>query len=165
MWNLPGSGLKLMSLALAGIFFITEPPGNPSHVYLLLEMWNTCKCKRVPRGSHGDASLRCLFEEGIIAQPPGTCLADHLQMLSPSVGIHLRFPNEVLLISGQPPNRNQVRPWWPNLWQPKSRKWLSLCLPIQGAWVCYLIRELDFTCCNWKPHEPQLNKYFKNNKF
>ena len=135
MWNLPRSGLKPMSLALAGRFFITEPPGKPSHFYLWLEMRNTYKCKRVPRGSHRDVSLRCLFEEGIIAQTPGTWLADQLQMLSPSAGIHLRLPDEVLLISGQPPNRNQVRLWWPNLWQPKSRKWLTLHLPTQGAWV------------------------------
>ena len=29
MWVSPGSGIKLMSLALAGISFTTEPPGKP----------------------------------------------------------------------------------------------------------------------------------------
>ena len=29
MWNLPGSGIKPVSPALAGRFFITEPPGKP----------------------------------------------------------------------------------------------------------------------------------------
>ena len=28
MWDLPGSGIEPMSLALAGGFFMTEPPGN-----------------------------------------------------------------------------------------------------------------------------------------
>ena len=30
MWDLPGSGIKPMSCALAGGFFTTEPPGKPS---------------------------------------------------------------------------------------------------------------------------------------
>ena len=29
MWDLPGSGIKPVSPALAGRFFTTEPPGNP----------------------------------------------------------------------------------------------------------------------------------------
>ena len=29
MWDLPGSGVKLMSPAMAGEFFTTEPPGEP----------------------------------------------------------------------------------------------------------------------------------------
>ena len=29
MWNLPGSGIKPVSLALAGEFFATEPQGSP----------------------------------------------------------------------------------------------------------------------------------------
>ena len=29
MWDLPGSGIELVSLALAGGFFTTEPPGKP----------------------------------------------------------------------------------------------------------------------------------------
>ena len=28
-WDLPGSGIKPVSLALAGVFFTTEPPGSP----------------------------------------------------------------------------------------------------------------------------------------
>ena len=30
MWDLPGSGIELMSPALAGEFFTTEPPEKPS---------------------------------------------------------------------------------------------------------------------------------------
>ena len=30
MWDLLGSGIESMSLALTGGFFITEPPGKPS---------------------------------------------------------------------------------------------------------------------------------------
>ena len=29
MWELPGSGIELMSPALAGGFFTTEPPAKP----------------------------------------------------------------------------------------------------------------------------------------
>ena len=29
MWNLPGSGIQSVSLALAGEFFTTEPRGSP----------------------------------------------------------------------------------------------------------------------------------------
>ena len=36
MWNLPGSGIKPESPALAGRFFTTEPPGKSSKVYVLL---------------------------------------------------------------------------------------------------------------------------------
>ena len=34
MWNLPGPGFKPESPALAGRFFITEPPGKPSSSFL-----------------------------------------------------------------------------------------------------------------------------------
>jgi len=36
MWDLPGSGIRSMSPALAGRFFTTEPPGS-SHCFLLDE--------------------------------------------------------------------------------------------------------------------------------
>ena len=32
MWDLPGPGIEPVSPALAGVFFITEPPGNPCDV-------------------------------------------------------------------------------------------------------------------------------------
>ena len=35
MWDLAGSGIEPMSLALAGGFFITEPPGKPT-----TQIWN-----------------------------------------------------------------------------------------------------------------------------
>lgn len=34
MWDLPRPGIELMSPALVGKFFITEPPGNPSSSFL-----------------------------------------------------------------------------------------------------------------------------------
>ena len=37
MWDLPGSGTKLASPALAGKFFITEPPGKPSNLALKMQ--------------------------------------------------------------------------------------------------------------------------------
>ena len=38
MWDLPGSGMEPVSPALAGKFFITEPPGKPHKVlsYLII---------------------------------------------------------------------------------------------------------------------------------
>ena len=36
MWDLAGSGIKPMSLALAGGFFITEPPGKPWREVIIL---------------------------------------------------------------------------------------------------------------------------------
>ena len=37
MWDLPGSGIEPVSLALAGESFITEPPGtHPSHLLKFL---------------------------------------------------------------------------------------------------------------------------------
>ena len=35
-WDPPGSGIELVSPALAGGFFITEPPGKPSLQFELL---------------------------------------------------------------------------------------------------------------------------------
>jgi len=35
MWDLPGSGIKPVSLPLAGGFFTTEPPGKPYMLVLL----------------------------------------------------------------------------------------------------------------------------------
>ena len=37
MWDLPGSGIEPMSPALAGGFFTTEPPRNPSSVILNIQ--------------------------------------------------------------------------------------------------------------------------------
>ena len=34
MWDPPGSGIKPVSSALAGGFFITEPPGKPEEKFL-----------------------------------------------------------------------------------------------------------------------------------
>ena len=36
VWNLPGSGIELVSPTLADRFFTTEPPGKPHHFYILL---------------------------------------------------------------------------------------------------------------------------------
>ena len=36
MWDLPGPGIEPMSPALAYGFFITEPPGSPESLYLLI---------------------------------------------------------------------------------------------------------------------------------
>ena len=38
MWDLPRPGIKPMSLALAGRFFTTEPPGKPYHLSLMAEV-------------------------------------------------------------------------------------------------------------------------------
>ena len=35
MWDLPGSGVKPMSSALAGGFFTTEPAGKPLSIFLI----------------------------------------------------------------------------------------------------------------------------------
>ena len=37
LWNLPGSGIKPVSLELAGGFLTTEPPGRPPIFYFLNE--------------------------------------------------------------------------------------------------------------------------------
>ena len=37
MWDLPGSGIDPMSLALTGEFFNAEPPGKPSLLLVLLD--------------------------------------------------------------------------------------------------------------------------------
>ena len=36
MWDLPGSGIKLVSPALVGGFFTTEPPRKPIKTFNLL---------------------------------------------------------------------------------------------------------------------------------
>ena len=36
LWDLPGSGIKSMSPALAGEFFTTEPPGIPAIFFRLI---------------------------------------------------------------------------------------------------------------------------------
>ena len=41
MWNLPRSGIKPVSPALAGEFFITEPPEKPCQFLLILTHSNT----------------------------------------------------------------------------------------------------------------------------
>ena len=50
MWDVPGSGIELMSPALAGGFFTTEPPGSPAlYLGLILygiEVTNRKKKKR-----------------------------------------------------------------------------------------------------------------------
>ena len=38
MWDLPGSGIELVSLALAGGFFTTEPPGKPRINFFFSEL-------------------------------------------------------------------------------------------------------------------------------
>jgi len=38
MWDLPGPGIKPTSIALAGRFFSTEPPGKPSILFLILKL-------------------------------------------------------------------------------------------------------------------------------
>ena len=35
MWDLPGSGIEPLSLALAGGFFTTEPPGKAYLLFLI----------------------------------------------------------------------------------------------------------------------------------
>ena len=35
MWDLPGSGIKPVSPALAGGFFTTESPGKPSYRFFI----------------------------------------------------------------------------------------------------------------------------------
>ena len=39
MWDLPGSGMEPVSLALAGGFFTTEPPGKPHISFLTYWPW------------------------------------------------------------------------------------------------------------------------------
>ena len=41
MWNLPGSGIKPESPALAGEFFTTEPPGKPHDLFLIGKLSNS----------------------------------------------------------------------------------------------------------------------------
>ena len=36
MWDLPESGIELMSPALTGRFLTTEPPGKPQNMFLLV---------------------------------------------------------------------------------------------------------------------------------
>ena len=52
-WDLPGSGIEPVSPALAGGFFTTEPPRNPSSVILNIqrnfkerEGWGSCRDRR-----------------------------------------------------------------------------------------------------------------------
>ena len=40
MWDLPGPGIEPESLALAGRFFTTEPPGKPHPVPFLIDPSN-----------------------------------------------------------------------------------------------------------------------------
>ena len=37
MWDLPGSGIELVSPALRGGFFTTEPPGKPYKVIFFIK--------------------------------------------------------------------------------------------------------------------------------
>ena len=42
MWDLPGPGLEPMSLALAGGFLTTEPPGKSLQINLETHLLSTC---------------------------------------------------------------------------------------------------------------------------
>ena len=48
MWDLPGPGIELLSPALAGGFFTTEPPGKPNGTFdsLLFTSW-ACNVPRM----------------------------------------------------------------------------------------------------------------------
>ena len=52
MWDLPGSGIEPMSLALAGGFFTTEPPGNTepffSKLACIFRLGHVCKAGGPP---------------------------------------------------------------------------------------------------------------------
>ena len=45
MWDLPGPGIKPVSLALAGRFFTTEPPGEPVAAFSAIHFYEPCKTK------------------------------------------------------------------------------------------------------------------------
>ena len=47
MWDLPGSGVKPVSPALAGRFFTTEPPGKPQ-VSIIVYWWVPILCQDFP---------------------------------------------------------------------------------------------------------------------
>ena len=46
MWDLPKPGLKPMSLALAGRFSTTAPPGKPTSIQRSLRIWSLCSTTR-----------------------------------------------------------------------------------------------------------------------
>ena len=50
MWDSPGSGIEPVSSALAGKFFITEPPGKPGKKFL-----NSGKTPHLLCGDSGQA--------------------------------------------------------------------------------------------------------------
>ena len=53
MWDLPQPGIKLMSPALAGGFFTTEPPGKPlRNVYVLFINKRTKKESKINTNLH-----------------------------------------------------------------------------------------------------------------
>ena len=64
-WDLPRSGIKPVSPALAGTFFTTEPPGKPKTCIETGLSHHACPCcaRAVSTASHGE--LACL-------PPPGS---------------------------------------------------------------------------------------------
>ena len=102
MWDLPGSGIELVSLALAGGFFTTEPPGKPAKV-----MGGNLKAKAVifhlwmifPGGCEGSTWERtpspantrsCHWETGVQKGPRGTLSAARAKRLLGYLDIYPR---------------------------------------------------------------------------
>ena len=48
MWDLLGPGFERVSLALAGRFLTTEPPGEPVAAFSAIHFYEACKTKIVP---------------------------------------------------------------------------------------------------------------------
>ena len=48
MWDLLGLGFERVSLALAGRFFTTKPPGEPVAAFSAIHFYEACKTKISP---------------------------------------------------------------------------------------------------------------------
>ena len=73
MWDLPGSGLKPMSPALAGRFLTTAPPGKPPNIlYRLLSAPFACLLRTRPLGPELTGEVSChwlLFPQSLPLHP------------------------------------------------------------------------------------------------
>ena len=61
MWNLPGPGTEAVSSALAGGFFVIEPPGKPSVFFLNGDLLKAEVGKLYPTMCFCKKSFSCPF--------------------------------------------------------------------------------------------------------
>ena len=86
MWDLPESGIKPMSPALAGRFFTPEPPGKPCFPLLLLLLLSHFSrvrlCKRIDSSPPG-SSIHGIFQYSSKSTGVGChCLLRHTSLVT-----------------------------------------------------------------------------------